>query len=61
MLLPNTVFVSQTGHIETWRAFRVPGKEYECVMYLDFYTPDPLETDTAKRRWARTVAERLAV
>lgn len=55
VLFPNTVFVSQTGHIETWRVFPIPGKVDECVMYLDFYTPTPVETEKARLHWQRNL------
>jgi len=55
VLFPNTVFVVQVDHIETWRVYPVKGKVDECVMYLDFFTPNPIDTDSARRHWARNM------
>lgn len=55
VLFPNTVFVVQVDHVETWRVFPVPGKVDECVMYLDFYAPNPIDTDSARGYWARNM------
>jgi len=55
VLFPNTVFVVQVDHIETWRVYPVKGKVDECVMYLDFFTPNPIDTDSARRHWSRNM------
>lgn len=55
VLFPNTVFVMQVDHIETWRVFPVKGKVDECVMFLDFFTPDPIDNDSARRYWSRNM------
>lgn len=55
VLFPNTVFVVQVDHIETWRVFPVKGKVDECVMYLDFYSPNPIDTDSARGYWGRNM------
>jgi hypothetical protein len=51
VLFPNTVLVMQIDHVETWRVFPAADKVDECVMYLDFFVPEPAETESAKRHW----------
>ncbi len=55
VLFPNTVFVMQVDHVETWRVYPVPGKVDECVMYLDFHVPNPIDSDSARRHWQRNM------
>jgi phenylpropionate dioxygenase-like ring-hydroxylating dioxygenase large terminal subunit len=55
VLFPNTVFVMQADHAETWRVYPVANNADECVTYLDFYTPEPADTDSAKRHWDRNM------
>lgn len=52
ILFPNTVFVVQGDHIETWHVF--PGDTPdESVMYISLYTPEPATTDSARGHWDR--------
>jgi len=55
VLFPNTVFVMQADHIETWRVYPVGDRVDECVMYLDFYIPEAAESDAARRHWDRNM------
>ncbi len=55
VLFPNTVLVMQMDHVETWRVFPVGEKVDECVMYLDFFVPEPAVTDSARRHWDRNM------
>lgn len=55
VLFPNTVFIMQLDHIEIWRVFPVADKVDECVMYLDFFIPEPAETESAKKHWDRSM------
>ncbi len=55
VLFPNTVFVVQVDHVETWRVFPVDGKVDACVMLLDFYVPEPIDSDSARRHWERNM------
>jgi phenylpropionate dioxygenase-like ring-hydroxylating dioxygenase large terminal subunit len=55
VLFPNTVVVMQADHLETWRVYPVPGKPDECVTCLDFYIPEPADTESAKRHWERNM------
>lgn len=55
VLFPNTVFVVQVDHVETWRVFPIKGRADECVMHLDFYVPEPIDSDSARRHWQRNM------
>lgn len=55
VLFPNTVFVMQADHIETWRVYPEDGRTDRCVMYLDFYIPEPATSDSARRHWQRNM------
>jgi phenylpropionate dioxygenase-like ring-hydroxylating dioxygenase large terminal subunit len=55
VLFPNTVLVMQGDHVETWRVFPNADKVGECVMYLDFFVPEPAETESARRHWDRNM------
>ncbi|MBT3533427.1 MAG: Rieske 2Fe-2S domain-containing protein [Rhodospirillaceae bacterium] len=55
VLFPNTVLVMQIDHVETWRVFPVGNKVDECIMYLDFFVPEPALTDSAKLHWDRNM------
>jgi phenylpropionate dioxygenase-like ring-hydroxylating dioxygenase large terminal subunit len=50
VLFPNTVFIFQRDHIESWHIF--PGEQPDrCSMYVSFYIPEPAISDSAKRHW----------
>jgi phenylpropionate dioxygenase-like ring-hydroxylating dioxygenase large terminal subunit len=51
VLFPNTVFVMQTDHIETWRVMPHPTDPSRSTTDLDFYVPQLPETDSALRHW----------
>ncbi len=55
ILFPNTALIVQVDHVETWRVFPVPGKVDACVMVLDFYVPNPIDSDSARRHWERNM------
>jgi phenylpropionate dioxygenase-like ring-hydroxylating dioxygenase large terminal subunit len=50
VLFPNTVFLFQRDHVETWHMFPGAGVG-ECVMYVSLYIPEPAVTDSARRHW----------
>jgi len=54
-LFPNTAFVMQADHVETWRMYPVDGRTDECIMDLDFYTPEPATSDSARGHWDRNM------
>ncbi|HTT80022.1 MAG TPA: SRPBCC family protein [Stellaceae bacterium] len=50
VLFPNTVFVFQRDHVETWHIF--PGERVDrCSMYVSLYIPEPATSDSARRHW----------
>ncbi len=55
VLFPNTVFVVQVDHVETWRVYPIGNGVDECIMYLDFYVPNRIDSDSARRHWERNM------
>lgn len=55
VLFPNTVFVMQGDHVETWRVYPWRNRVDRCVMYLDFHTPEPVISAAAKGHWERNM------
>ena len=53
VLFPNTVFIMQGDHVETWHVFPAGDGTDQSVMYVSLYTPEPALTDSAKRHWDR--------
>jgi phenylpropionate dioxygenase-like ring-hydroxylating dioxygenase large terminal subunit len=52
VLFPNTVFIYQRDHVESWHIF--PGDRPDrCAMYVSLYIPEPVASDSAKRHWDR--------
>ena len=50
VLFPNTVFLFQRDHVETWHVF--PDDQPDrCTMYVSFYIPEPVTSDSARRHW----------
>jgi phenylpropionate dioxygenase-like ring-hydroxylating dioxygenase large terminal subunit len=50
VLFPNTIFLFQRDHVETWHMF--PGERADtCSMYVSLYIPEPVASDSAKRHW----------
>jgi phenylpropionate dioxygenase-like ring-hydroxylating dioxygenase large terminal subunit len=59
VLFPNTVFLYQRDHVETWHIF--PGERPDrCAMYVSLYIPEPAASDSAKRHWDRNFALLMA-
>ncbi len=50
VLFPNTVFLVQGDHLETWRVEPMGGPD-ASRMYISLYTPEPTSTDSARRHW----------
>jgi phenylpropionate dioxygenase-like ring-hydroxylating dioxygenase large terminal subunit len=51
-LMPNTVLVFQSDHLETWRM--LPGETpSQCRIEFAFYTPEPVDTDKARGYWKK--------
>ena len=54
VLFPNTVFIMQGDHLETWRVY--PGDSVdESKMHVSLYTPEPAVTDKARKYWAKNM------
>jgi phenylpropionate dioxygenase-like ring-hydroxylating dioxygenase large terminal subunit len=51
-LMPNTILVFQSDHLETWRM--IPGESPDCSrIEFAFYTPEPATTDKARAYWQK--------
>jgi phenylpropionate dioxygenase-like ring-hydroxylating dioxygenase large terminal subunit len=55
VLFPNTVFIMQQDHLETWRIYPVGDDPDRARMYVQLYTPEPALTESAKRHWERNM------
>ena len=55
VLFPNTVFVAQGDHIESWHVFPDRNSTDDSVMYVSLYTPEKASTDSARRHWDRNM------
>ena len=61
ILFPNTVFIVQGDHVETWHMFPAGNGTDDSVMYISLYTPEPALTDSARRHWDRNMDLAIAV
>jgi phenylpropionate dioxygenase-like ring-hydroxylating dioxygenase large terminal subunit len=61
ILFPNTVFIMQGDHVETWHMFPAGNGTDESAMYISLYTPEPARTDSARRHWDRNMDLAIAV
>lgn len=52
-LSPNTVFVMQVDHVETWRVTPDPTDPGRSRCDLDFYVPDVPATESSERHWEK--------
>ena len=50
-LFPNSVFVLQADHVETWRMFPANDRPDRCVVLFDCYVPEAPATDKARSYW----------
>lgn len=55
VLFPSTVIVMQADHAEIWRIFPDANRSDSSVVHLDFYIPEPAETDSARCHWDRNL------
>jgi phenylpropionate dioxygenase-like ring-hydroxylating dioxygenase large terminal subunit len=53
VLFPNTVFIMQGDHVETWHVYPSGDGINECTMRVSFYIPEPATTDKARQHWDR--------
>ncbi len=55
VFFPNTAFVMQADHAEVWRVFPDLERPDRCQVDLEFYIPEPAETDKARGHWDRNM------
>ena len=55
VLFPSTVVVMQGDHAEIWRIFPDGSRSDSSVIQMDFYIPEPAETDGARGHWDRNL------
>jgi len=55
VLFPNTVFVMQGDHLETWHVYPCGDSPDESIMNVSLYTPQPANTESARRHWDRNM------
>lgn len=55
VIFPNTVFIMQGDHLETWHMFPAGNGIDESRMYASLYMPEPALTDSARRHWDRNM------
>ena len=56
VLFPNSVFVMQADHAEVWRVFPSGGRPDRSHVFLEFYIPEPAETEKARGHWDRNMS-----
>lgn len=60
VLFPNTVFIMQGDHLETWHVYPTGADPDRSVMYVSLYTPEKAVTEKARRHWDRNMELLLA-
>jgi nitrite reductase/ring-hydroxylating ferredoxin subunit len=55
LMFPNAGLVMQRDHVELWRSFPVADRPDECIVLMDYYIPEPAETQSAKDHWERNM------
>jgi phenylpropionate dioxygenase-like ring-hydroxylating dioxygenase large terminal subunit len=55
VLFPNTVLVWQLDHVELWHIYPDGDDPDRSVVRLDLYTPEPAETEKARRYWDKNM------
>ena len=55
VLFPNTVLVVQIDHVELWRIYPHPTDPGQCQMTMDFLTPEPVESESAREHWRKNM------
>ena len=53
VLFPNTVFVMQGDHVETWHVYPSGDGMSESIMRVSLYTPEPATSESARKHWDR--------
>ncbi len=60
VLFPNTVFIMQGDHLETWHVYPSGADPDRSTMYVSLYTPEKAVTEKARRHWDRNMDLLLA-
>ena len=55
VLFPNIVAIAQIDHFEIWRIYPVAGRVDECMVYLEFYIPEPVTSEKARIHWDKNL------
>jgi phenylpropionate dioxygenase-like ring-hydroxylating dioxygenase large terminal subunit len=55
VLFPNTLFIMQGDHLETWHVYPAGNGVDESVMCVSLYTPEAATTESARRHWDRNM------
>lgn len=55
VLFPNTIVVLQKDHFEVWRIYPHPDDPARCTMTMDFLTPEPVVTESAREHWRKNL------
>lgn len=59
VLFPNTVFISQSDHLEVFQVYPGSGPD-NARMLVTLYAPDPVTSDSARRHWQNNLDLLLA-
>jgi phenylpropionate dioxygenase-like ring-hydroxylating dioxygenase large terminal subunit len=51
ILFPNTIFIMQGDHVETWHVYPSGDGINEATMRISLYTPEPATTEKARTHW----------
>jgi phenylpropionate dioxygenase-like ring-hydroxylating dioxygenase large terminal subunit len=51
VLFPNTAFIMQGDHLETWHVYPSGDGANESAMRVSFYTPEPASSEKARKHW----------
>jgi phenylpropionate dioxygenase-like ring-hydroxylating dioxygenase large terminal subunit len=55
ILYPNTVFIWQLDHVETFRVYPAGNGTDEAAMDVSLYIPEPAESEKAKTHWRKNM------
>lgn len=55
VFFPNTVFTVQGDHVDVLRVYPDGDRVDRCVMYVDWYVPEPAADDRAVRYWEKNI------
>ncbi|MGI9524259.1 MAG: aromatic ring-hydroxylating oxygenase subunit alpha [Hyphomicrobiaceae bacterium] len=55
VLFPNTVFIMLIDHVEVWRVFPNSERPDKSHVNLEFYTPEPATSESARGHWDRSM------